>query len=189
MIISTALKEWAVAVEALSQGESCLLLRKGGIKESQGRFHAQASQVLLFPTFEHQKVELLKPDYQDRVQPVASGWHPPSITIKAWADITHIFLTYDAEKVAALSAFHIWQPQLAEERLKWKAKQPLYVLLLRAYRLPEPMVIPWESAYGGCRSWIELADSVSVEARPERAAIREEAYQSQVAAIQKVLSA
>ena len=188
MIISTALKEWAVAVDALSQGESCLLLRKGGIRENQGRFTAQSDQVLLFPTFEHQKRELLKPGYQDRVQPVASGWHPSEITLKAWANITHIFLTHDAEKVDALSAFHIWQPQLAEERLKWKANQPLYVLLLRAYLLPQPVTISWQSAYGGCRSWIELEEAVSVEATPERAAIAPEAYQQQVAAIEQLLS-
>ena len=132
MLINTALKEWSIAVDALAAGETMLLLRKGGIKEVGGRFCAQAEQVVLFPTFEHQKPELLKPQYQSAVQPVEQGWHPQTITLKAWAKVTNIFLTYEADKVAALADFHIWQPSLAQTRLKWKAKQPLYVLTLRA---------------------------------------------------------
>ena len=61
-----------------------------------------------------------------------------------------------------MSNFHIWQPQLAQERLKWKSKQPLYVLALRAYRLPEPVEIQWRDTYGGCRSWIELVNAIEV---------------------------
>jgi len=33
-----ALKEWAVAVDALEQGKTIMLLRKGGIHEQGGRF-------------------------------------------------------------------------------------------------------------------------------------------------------
>ena len=75
--LQTALKEWSVAVDALSRGETAVLLRKGGIKEHNGRFIAQAERAVLFPTFEHQKPELLKPHYQSLVTPVSAGWHPP----------------------------------------------------------------------------------------------------------------
>ncbi|MEO1621429.1 MAG: DUF1802 family protein [Cyanobacteria bacterium J06632_3] len=186
MFIHAALKEWSVAVDALSAGETILLLRKGGIKESQGRFVPEAASVVLFPTFEHQQPTLLKPKYQAAVEPVASGWHPETVTLKAWANITDVFMTHEAEQVAALSAFHIWQPQLAQERLKWKAKQPLYILLLRTYRLAEPIEIPWESNYGGCRSWIELSETINTEAATP--ALSEAAYLEQVSAISKCLS-
>ena len=189
MKINTALKEWSVAVDALADGATMLLLRKGGIKESGGSFSAQADQVVLFPTFEHQKSELLKPQYQSTVRPVEQGWHPQTITLKAWAEITNIFLTHDAEKVAALSDFHIWQPNLAEARLKWKANQPLYVLALRTYRLTEAMVVNWDDAYGGCRSWITLVNDVVVEPSDELAAIATSDYQSKVSAIEQLLSA
>lgn len=157
MLITTALKEWSVAVDALAQGDTILLLRKGGIREQQGKFAPLADRVLLFPTFEHQKPELLKPAYRTTVKAVEKGWHPSTLTFKAWADITHIFLTDDAAQVAALAAFHIWQPTLAQDRLRWKPKQPLYVLTLRAYRLSEPVTVPWQPAYGGCRSWLDLS--------------------------------
>ena len=185
--LTTALKEWSVAIDALAQGETILLLRKGGIKESQGKFSAEADQVVLFPTFEHQKPELLKPQYQSAVKPVTKGQHPETITLKAWADITHIFLTDDADKVAALSAFHIWQPNLAQERLKWKPKQPLYVLALRAYRFSEPITLSWHESYGGCQSWLSLANEITVD-KGERAAMDEAEYQEQVKEISQVLN-
>lgn len=184
--LTTALKEWSVAVDALAQGETILLLRKGGIKESQGKFTAEAQQVVLFPTFEHQKPELLKPQYRDAVQPVTPGWHPETITLKAWANITHIFLTDDALKVEALSAFHIWQPNLAQERLNWKPKQPLYVLALRAYRFPEPIVLTWDAAYGGCRSWVPLKTGIEVN-EGVQAAVTEADYALKVEAIAAAL--
>lgn len=186
MVIETALKEWSVAVDALAAGETILLLRKGGIKEHQGRFSAEADRVVLFPTFEHQRPELLKPQYRKAVEAVPKGWHPKKITIKAWADITHIFLTDDANKVAALAAFHIWQPQLPQERLKWKAKQPLYVLTLRTYCLPEPVLLPWQPAYGGCKSWIAL--DLETEGTNIFPAVADTDYDATVKAIEAVLS-
>jgi hypothetical protein len=35
-------------------------------------------------------------------------------------------------------------------------------LLLRVYRLPQPHIIPYRQAYGGCRSWIDLNESISL---------------------------
>ncbi len=185
MVIETALKEWSVAVDALAAGETILLLRKGGIKEHQGRFSAEADRVVLFPTFEHQRPELLKPQYRPAVEAVPKGWHPKTITLKAWADITHIFLTDDADKVADLTAFHIWQPQLAQERLKWKAK-PLYLLALRAYRLPDPVTVPWQTAYSGCRSWITLA--LKTDLTDSRPAVADADYRATIKAIETVLA-
>lgn len=187
MLLKTALKEWAVAIDALAQGKTIVLLRKGGIKEHQGRFSAEADRAILFPTFEHQRPDLLKPEYRKAGAPVVSGWHPETITLKAWADITHIFLTDSADEVAALSALHIWQPQLAQERLKWKPGQPLYVLALRTYLLAKPIVVSWQKAYGGCRSWIALTESIETER--DRPAIADAEYPEQIAAIKAILTA
>ncbi|MBE9059578.1 DUF1802 family protein [cf. Phormidesmis sp. LEGE 11477] len=192
MLVNTALKEWSVAVDAIAQGSQIILLRKGGIKENQGRFRTQADQVVLFPTFEHQKPELLKSDYkgsnyQSSVVPVAAGWHPEKITLKVWAQITHIFLTTAADQVSALSDFHIWQPQLATERLKWKPKQPLYVLALRAYQLSVPVEISWNSErYGGCRSWVSLERPIEVST--DHPAIDTNTYDVQIEKLEEIIS-
>jgi hypothetical protein len=157
-----ALKEWAVAVNALEVGETIMLLRKGGIKEVGGRFQVEHSQVLLYPTYEHQKPDLLKPQYAKQVTPVASGWHPETIRIGSWAQITEIFLVTEEAIVKRLLPYHIWNEQLASDRTRWKPRQPLYVLLLRVYKLPQPSLLSYSSAYGGCKSWLELAESISL---------------------------
>jgi len=62
-----ALKEWAAAVDALEQGKTIMLLRKGGIHEQGGRFKVAQNQILLYPTHEHQQPFLLRHDYAEQV--------------------------------------------------------------------------------------------------------------------------
>ncbi len=152
-----ALKEWAVAVDALIQGNTVLLLRKGGIREQRGTFSVDHSQVLLYPTYEHQQPALLKPAYAQHVQPIASGWHPPSVLLRAWAEITHVFQITQADALSALLPLHIWNQQFVTERLRWKPRQPLYGLALRVHLLSSPQEIVYRAEYGGCKSWIGVS--------------------------------
>ena len=162
--ITHALKEWAVAVHALEQGRMIALLRKGGIHERGGRFAVANNRVLLYPTYEHQQPSLLKPDYSVRVTPVSSGWHPETVRIGSWAEITDILPVSDELTVNALLPFHIWNEQFIGDRLKWKPSQPLYVLLLRTYKLSQVHILPYRQEYGGCKSWIDLAESIPTAA-------------------------
>jgi len=158
-----ALKEWAVAVDALECGKTIMLLRKGGIHEQNGRFKVAHAQILLYPTHEHQQPFLLKPEYVEQVTPVTSGWHPETIRIGSWAEITDILPVSDETIVRALLPFHIWNQQFISDRLKWKPRQPLYILLLRTYKLAQVQIIPYRLEYGGCKSWIDLAEPISLE--------------------------
>ena len=63
--VSLALKEWAVITRALACGEQFLILRKGGIREQQKRFVLEGNRFLLYPTYEHQSADLLKPQWHD----------------------------------------------------------------------------------------------------------------------------
>ncbi len=158
-----ALKEWAVAINALENGKTIMLLRKGGIHEHNGRFQVAHHQVLLYPTYEHQQPFLLKPKYANLVFPVTPGWHPETVPIGSWAEITDILPVSDESVVNALLPFHIWNENFICDRLKWKPRQPLYILLLRTYKLPQPQEIPYNPKYGGCKSWIDLAQPISTE--------------------------
>jgi hypothetical protein len=158
-----ALKEWNVAVNALAGGRTIVLLRKGGIREQAGQFNVSDKQVLLYPTFEHQQPDLLKPDFASQVKIVESGWHPETIRITSWAEITDVFLVAWEPAIKALFPYHIWNEKFVSDRLKWKQNQPIYILLLRAYRLAETAEIQYISEYGGCRSWIDLASPISLE--------------------------
>lgn len=155
-----AFKEWAVAVEALTSGSTIVLLRKGGIQERQGRFCVEFDRVLLYPTYEHQKPHLLKPEYATKVSPVLSGWHPEFVPIWAWAQITQVWQVSERATVEALMPYHIWNERFIRERLRWKPDRPLYILLLRVYRLDRTQDIPYRPEYGGCRSWIYLAEPI-----------------------------
>ena len=158
-----ALKEWATAVTALEKGETIMLLRKGGIKEEGNRFQVAHDEVLLYPTYEHQQPNLLKKDYATQVTPVTSGWHPETVRISSWAKISDILLVSEAETLEALIPYHIWNQEFAVQRFKWKPRQPLYVLLLRTYLLPSVIEIPYSSEYGGCRSWIDINEPISLQ--------------------------
>jgi hypothetical protein len=153
-----ALKEWAIAIEALVAGKMVLLLRKGGIREA--RFAIDRPEFWLYPTYEHQKPELLKADYANRVVSVESGWHPTTVPIQARARVTHEFELMEQSQLDALLPFHIWNEQFAEMRLKWKPRSPLTVVLLRVFRLMQPVEIAFDSSYGGCKSWLNLQEQL-----------------------------
>ena len=161
--ITHALKEWAIALEALEQGKTIMLLRKGGIKESKGRFQVPRDRILLYPTYEHQQPALLKPEYKSHVTPVASGWHPQQVTISSWAEITDVLPVSEENTVKALLPFHIWNEQFISDRLKWKPHQPIYILLLRTYKLLTSQVIDYRPQYGGCTSWLDLASAIDID--------------------------
>ncbi|MBD2205873.1 DUF1802 family protein [Calothrix sp. FACHB-1219] len=180
-----ALKEWAIAIEALETGKTIMLLRKGGIKEQNGRFQVAHDQVLLYPTFEHQQPFLLKPDYADGVFPVTSGWHPETVRIGSWAEITDILPVSDESIVNSLLPFHIWNEHFISDRLKWKPRQPLYILLLRTYKLAQVTEIPYLTQYGGCKSWIDLAQGIDVQnAQP---VLSDSRYQQLVGEIRDII--
>lgn len=184
--LTHALKEWAVAVDALARGETILLLRKGGIRETGGRFSIAHSPIWLYPTYEHQQPRLLKPDYAAQVEPVVSGWHPQSVSIAAFADITDIFEVSDAATLTSLLPFHIWNEQFVIDRFNWKPRQPLYLLLLRVQRLDEVQTIPYRSEYGGCKSWIEV-EPLSIA--QSTAVLSDAAYREKVREVRQIVQA
>ena len=182
--LTRALKEWAIAIEALGAGETILLLRKGGIREKS--FQVKSPVVWLYPTYEHQKPHLLKSEYASRVVPVESGWHPKTVEIKSCGKITDILEVATEDRLAALQPYHIWNEQMVGDRLKWKPQQPLVVLLLRVYCLPSPQLIAYRDAYGGCKSWIELAEPIATESLTP--VLEDRHYQQRVSAIKSAIA-
>ena len=151
-----ALKEWAVTVQALAQGEQILLLRKGGIHESSKDFRVLHPEFLLYPTYEHQKAELLQPAYQPALEALLEQPRDPGeITFTHFARMEEALELLDQDKVDDLEPHYIWTTAYAQSRLRWKPTLPLSVMLLRVYRLEAPVTVPWLPEYGGCTSWVE----------------------------------
>jgi hypothetical protein len=180
LVLTQALKEWAIAIAALRAGELVLLLRKGGIRDPLHPFASLPQRTALFPTHEHQLPRHLKQ---------ASLLTPPDlnapIAINTWAVITHGFELRTEAEIAALMPFHIWTEEFITERLKWRSQQPLQALLLRVYKLPEAVFLGRSPAQSGCRSWIDLDPSIKIQhAIP---ALSDQAYQRRLEAIERAM--
>jgi hypothetical protein len=178
-----ALKEWAVAVRALERGETALVVRKGGIKEKV--FAVPQTRFLLLPGYEHQRPELLKQEYRGLMEEIPDLADDGPLRFSSFAEVEGAYEISEAEELSALDAHHMWTPEYAESRFKWRPKKPLTVLLLRTYLLPEIIELPYWDGYGGCKSWIGLQEPVSVEGA--RAALSDEDFDRLVASALGVL--
>jgi hypothetical protein len=158
-----ALKEWAVTIEAMARGEQVLLLRKGGIHEDGKDFRVVHKEFLFYPTHLHQKEDLLQPAHRsalrDLLQQPQDDDH---ITFSYWAKAEEVLEISDQEKVDDLKAHYIWTTAYAQSRLHWKPMLPLSVLLLRVYKLEQPVTVPNLPDYGGCTSWVEVLTAVNL---------------------------
>jgi hypothetical protein len=152
-----ALKEWAVIVHALLVGEQIVDVRKGGLREEGRHFQVAAPRFYLYPTTEHQKADLLKPAYRRWIDLVTAAPVGQPLRVPGWAEVVESVTVTEPEPLAALEGRLIWSPDYVESRLKWKRRDPLWVLVLRAYRFDEPITVAWDDAYGGCTSWVEVA--------------------------------
>ena len=153
-----ALKEWAAVVHALLEGEQIVDLRKGGLREDGRHFDVPARRLWLYPTAEHQRPELLKAAYRHWTDLADAAPVGTAITLSAWADITDVATVTEPEHLAALDSKSVWTADYAQSRLKWKRRDPLWVLVLRVHRLTSPITVPWLDSYGGCTSWVPLVD-------------------------------
>src|SRR5947208_14816854 len=63
-----ALKEWAVTVRALAEGEQLLTLRKGGIHEANRHFEIEHDRFFLYPTFDHQADGLVRDSHHPELE-------------------------------------------------------------------------------------------------------------------------
>jgi hypothetical protein len=167
-----ALKEWAVAVEALERGETALVIRKGGIREK--AFAVANRRFLLLPGYEHQRPELLKPEYRKLLRELPNLTDDGPLRFTSFAEVRGAYEISEPESLETIGPHHMWVPEYAESRFKWRPKKPLTVLVLRTYVLPERVELAQSGAYAGCKSWIELAEPVpTAGARP---ALDDEAF-------------
>jgi hypothetical protein len=157
-----ALKEWAIVVHALSEGSQILLLRKGGIAEPNGEFRLAAREFFLYPTWEHQQVELLQP----RCAVAFQGHSPPAagdLSFEQYAVVTDVWPAPSLSRIQQLSGEFVWNEAFLEKRYAYKPHLPLAVLAVRVYRLPHALRVALLDRYAGCRSWVELEEALPTE--------------------------
>jgi hypothetical protein len=159
--LNVALKEWAVVCAALGSGRQIILLRKGGIYESAGEFEIEHRHFLLFPTYLHQNAAMLKDEEKSKLTVMTA--EPAKIEISLAAEITDIIPVSDRAAMDALNDEHIWSAGLIDMRFNYRPENPLYLLLVRAYRLGRPTTIDNTPAYAGCKSWVPLDCAIAAK--------------------------
>jgi len=180
------LKEWAVAVKALSKGKQILILRKGGIDRSDKEFRVVHPNFLLYPTYEHQRQDLVTaPNHADLQQSLSENGSHEKVKLQHWCEVTDKFEVSEQNALDRVAPYHIWTTDYANKRLHWRPKQPLTVALLRVYSMETPKTLTVLEEYGGCKSWVELEQSVELgDLGP---VLSDEAYESQADLIRQAL--
>jgi hypothetical protein len=180
-----ALKEWAVAVKLLAEGRQVVVVRKGGIREK--RFQVARDRFFLYPTYFHPSPDLLQPAYHADLAAVLSERPPEDrVRISTFAEVDRVLTVERTEQLQALAPHYCWTPEYVDERFRWRARYPLLVLVLRAYRLAQPVELPQRPEYGGCTSWIDVVDPVDLSSAIP--ALADAEFQQRSAAIQALLT-
>ena len=167
-----ALKEWAVVCKALESGDQNLLFRKGGIMEFRNGFELKFKDFFLFPTFEHQARESIRPQYHavlnqieknnemNEVEKTTTENNSPTTKryteVTSFVEITHFGEVSTLDRLKELEDFHIWTDDYVKTRFNYNPKKPLYLLLLRTYKLKKSIKILNKPQWIGCKSWIQI---------------------------------
>ena len=156
----SALKEWAVVEEAMAAGAVSLLLRKGGIHEKQGDFGVEHREFWIYPTGWHEN----RPDLAEHLRPFLDQGAPPrggGIPFRVYAVVDGVFRIESPEALDRLEGMHPLAPPAAHARFNYRGRPFVHAMIVRAHRLPEPVVLPETARYEGCVSWVRLDQPIA----------------------------
>ena len=144
-------------MEALKGGHQIILLRKGGLADKGKVFALEDTEFFLYPTYLHQQVEFVKRDYlPDFIAASTPRTPDDQVRIDTYAVAVDAIPVASREALERLDGLHVWNHRFLDQRLQWKPEAPAWVVLVRAYRLPRPVILKEERRYRGCRSWVTL---------------------------------
>ena len=159
----TALKEWAVLVDAMARGDIVAMVRKGGIREQRAGFDVRHDRFLFYPTFFHEKAAELQPRFLPELD-AAHARRPGEGTIRLahLAEVMAVWKVGELEALRAIEPEHGLAWSAVESRFHYKQRPGVQVVAVRVLALPAPVTLPEARRYGGCVSWVELDDAVDV---------------------------
>lgn len=158
--LNMALKEWSIVCDAVLADQQAILLRKGGIYEAAGEFELEHSKFLLFPTVLHQNPDSVKAAWRDQIKTVDR--EPEEITIRGWAEVFFIARVPDRAAFDLMDDLHLWDKPLIDMRFNYRPDYPLYIIVLRAWKLPQPLKLSLYPQYAGCKSWVPLREPLAL---------------------------
>ncbi len=183
----TALKEWAVLVDAMARGDVVAMVRKGGIREQRAGFSVRHGRFLLYPTYFHEKAaelagRLLHTLDASHARRAADG----AVRLEYVADAAAVWAVDDLDRLAAIEREHGLTPAAVASRFHYKNRPGVQVVAARVRRLVRPATVPELRRYAGCVSWVELDEDVDVAAAP---VMDDAAFEARVARLDEALGA
>lgn len=159
----TALKEWAVLVDAMARGEIVAMVRKGGIREQRAGFSVRHDRFLLYPTYFHEKGAEMAPRLAHTLE-AAHARRPPEGTVRLeqLATVAAVWRVTELDRLRAIEGEHGLSWGAVESRFHYKGRPEVRVVAVRVARLRAPATLPEVRRYTGCVSWVELDEDVRV---------------------------
>jgi hypothetical protein len=159
----TALKEWAVLVDAMARGDIVAMVRKGGIREQRAGFNVRHDRFLFYPTFFHEKAHELAPRFQRHLDSAhTSRPNEGTIRIAYVADVVGLWTVTELERLRAIENEHGLAWTAVESRFHYRERPVVQVVAVRVSELATPVVVPELRRYQGCVSWVELEQGINV---------------------------
>lgn len=151
-----ALKEWDTQTQALSSGQTALILRKGGIMETHGGFEVEHRAFWLYPTFLHQNPAELRPEFAPLLRGDPAAGH---IIVPARAEVLEVYKVEKLEQALALEDLQALNGAAIERRFMYRNRPWLHAVLLRIKPLRTPQTLPETPQMLGCVSWVPLEEA------------------------------
>src|SRR5262245_14530217 len=184
----TALKEWAVLVDAMARGDIVAMVRKGGIREQRAGFNVRHDRFVFYPTFFHEKVDELAPRFRSGLE-AAHEARPAEGTVRIAhvADVVALWTVTNLERLRAIEGEHGLAWNAVASRFHYRDNPVVQVVAVRVSALREPVVVPELRRYQGCVSWVALENPVAVnDATP---AVDDATLRARVMRIEQTLGA
>lgn len=184
----TALKEWAVLVDAMARGDVVAMVRKGGIREQRAGFQVRHDRFLLYPTYFHEKAAEVAPRFVPTLD-AAHARRPPEgiVRLEYVADVAAVWTVSDLDRLRAIEGEHGLAWPAVESRFHYRNRPGVQVVAVRLSRLRGSVDVPEERRYAGCVSWVELSTDVPVaDATP---VVQEPEFGRRLAALAAALGA
>jgi hypothetical protein len=158
-----AFKEWAAVVEAIAGGEQTIILRKGGISETDGEFKPEHERFWLFPTWFHELQQAgLKPTAEPWIKKAESQKPPANvIALQHLVIVEHVQHLTNWDDVMKFHDQHFWTEETILKRFHYR-EPGLYLFQIRVESQEKPILIADDPFYAGCKSWVPLKKSINV---------------------------
>ena len=178
----TALKEWAVMVDALGCGDIIAIVRKGGLRDKDG-FQLRHSRFVFYPTRFHQSNDLLSERLVSRLGRSHAAMAPAGqVRIEYVAHAAICCTVTDVSRLALVREELGLSLSAIESRFYYR-EPGLTLSAIRVERLVKPIIVPEIRRYQGCVSWLELDDDIPCDIEDVAPVMAEQEFQDRLQAL------